>query len=127
MVQIQQKHPDMNDIVADTSFVEWINASKIRTTLYRNADQGYDADAADELLTNWKERQGIVAQTVALEKSQRKDAIKRASTGSTRGTGETSSKIYRRSDLIHLMKTDPDKYEANAAEIMQAYAEKRVR
>jgi hypothetical protein len=127
MAKVQQKHPDMHDIVQDTNFAEWINASKIRTKLYTDADQGFDADAADELFSNWKERQGIVAQTVELEKGQRKDAIKRASTGSTRGTGETSRKVYRRSDLIHLMKTDPDKYEANAEEIMKAYAEKRVR
>ena len=127
MMDIQQKHPDMHDIVQDTAFADWIKASKIRTKLYEAADTGYDTDAADELFTNWKERKGIVEQTVKLEKATRKDAIKRASTGSTRGTGETSSKIYRRSDLIHLMKTDPDKYEANADEIMLAYAEKRVR
>jgi len=127
MSAITQKHPDMNDIVQDVAFGEWIKASKIRTTLYQHADQGFDAEAADELLTNWKERKGIVAQTVELEKAQRKDAIKRASTGSTRGTGETSRKIYRRSDLINLMNTDPDKYEANADEIMQAYVEGRVK
>ena len=124
---IQQKHPDMNEIVKDPAFGEWINASKIRTKLYQEADRGYDSEAADELLTNWKERRGIVQQTVELEKAQRKDAIKRASTGSTRGTGETSRKIYKRSDLINLMRTDPDKYEANADEIMLAYAEKRVK
>jgi len=124
---IQQKHPDMNDIIKDTAFAEWITASKIRTQLYAQADQGFDADAADELLTNWKERRGVVAQTVEMEKSQRKDAIKRASTGSTRGTGETSRRIYRRSDLITMMNNDPDKYEANSAEIMKAYAEGRVK
>ena len=102
-------------------------ASKIRTKLYEAADTGYDTDAADELFTNWKERKGIVEQTVKLEKATRKDSIKRASTGSTRGTGETSRKVYRRSDLIKLMQEDPDRYEANADEIMLAYAEKRVR
>jgi len=124
---VQQKHPDMHDIVKDVAFAEWIKASKIRTSLYQQADSGFDPEAADELLSNWKERKGIVAQTVELEKAQRKDAIKRASTGSSRGTGETSRKIYRRSDLINLMNTDPDRYEANADEIMQAYAEGRVK
>jgi len=127
MMDIQQKHPDMHDIVQDTAFADWIKASKIRTKLYEAADTGYDTDAADELFTNWKERKGIVEQTVKLEKATRKDSIKRASTGSTRGTGETSRKVYRRSDLIKLMQEDPDRYEANADEIMLAYAEKRVR
>jgi len=127
MSQIQQKHPDMNDIIQDAGFAEWVQASKIRTTLYQHADQGFDADAADELLTNWKERKGIVTQTVELEKAQRKDAVKRASTGATRGTGETSRKIYRRSDLINMMNTDPDRYEAHSEEIMSAYREGRVK
>lgn len=127
MSQIQQKHPDMNDIVQDVAFADWIRASKIRTTLYQHADQGFDADAADELLTNWKERKGIVTQTVELEKAQRKDAIKRASTGSTRGTGETSRNIYRRSDLIDMMNNDPDRYEAQSDDIYKAYQEGRVK
>jgi hypothetical protein len=127
MSEIQSKHPDMGEIVADPAFGEWIGASKIRTQLYQNADQGFDSDAADELLTNWKERKGIVAKTLELEKATRKEAVKKASTGNARGTGETSRKVYRRTDIIKLMQTDPDRYEANADEIMQAYADGRVK
>ena len=127
MSEIQAKHPDMREIVQDPAFADWIQGSKIRTQLYQHADQGFDADAADELLTNWKERKGIVDQTVALEKQERKAAVKKASTGSSRGTGETSRKIYRRTDLIKLMQTDPDRYEANSEEILRAYKENRVK
>ena len=125
---LQQRHPDMQDILSDTKFADWIKASKIRTQLFVQADQGYDHEAADELFTNWKDRQQAVGQTVATEKTQRKEAIKNASTGGATGSSETKSrKIYRRSDIINLMQTDPDRYLALSPEIERAYAEKRVR
>ena len=128
MSQLQSRHPDMEQIVQDGKFVEWIKASKIRTQLFAQADRQYDYEAADELFTNWKERQGAVAQTVAAEKDTRKAAVKAASTGSTKGNGEQrAKKIYRRSDIIKLMQDDPDRYLALSDEITQAYAEKRVR
>ena len=54
----------MNQILSTGAFAEWIQASKIRTQLFVQADKQYDYDAADELFTAWKERQGIVNQTV---------------------------------------------------------------
>ena len=126
--QLQSRHPDMNEIVQDGKFVAWIKASKIRTQLFAQADRVYDYDAADDLFTNWKERQGVVAQAASTEKQGRKAAVKAASTGSVKGSGEQSAKkIYRRSDIIKLMKTDPERYLALADEIGKAYAEKRVR
>lgn len=128
MTQLEKKHPDMSDVLQDSKFVEWIKASKIRTQLFAQADKQYDYEAADELFTNWKERQGVVAQTVANEKAERKTAIKTASTGNTKGSGEQQSrKVYRRADIIKLMQDDPDRYLSLSDEIMQAYAEGRVR
>jgi len=126
--QLQQRHPDMQAILTDGKFAEWIKGSKIRTQLFVQADQQYDAEAADELFTNWKERQGVVSQTVANEKDSRKTAVKNASAGNARGSGEAASrKVYRRSDIIKLMQDDPDRYLSLSDEIMQAYQEGRVR
>ena len=126
--QLQQRHPDMQEILQDGKFADWIKGSKIRTQLFVQADQQYDAEAADELFTTWKERQQVVGQTVANEKASRKEAVKTASTGGAKGSGETASKkVYRRSDIIKLMQTDPDRYLALSPEIERAYAEKRVR
>ena len=126
--KLQSRHPDMNEIVQDGKFVDWIKSSKIRTQLFAQADRQYDYDAADELFTNWKERQGVVAQAASTEKDTRKAAVKAASTGTARGTGEQrAKKVYRRSDIIKLMKTDPDRYMSLSDEITQAYAEGRVR
>ena len=128
MNRLQTKHPEMQDILKDAKFVDWIKGSKIRQQLFALADQQYDVDAADELFSLWKERQQVVTQTVANEKQQRKQAVKSASTGNARGSGEQRSrKVYRRADIIKLMRTDPDRYQALSNEIMQAYAEGRVR
>jgi hypothetical protein len=125
---LQQRHPDMQEILQDGKFVDWIKGSKIRTQLFAQADTQYDYEAADELFTNWKERQQVVTQTVANEKTERKQAVKKASTGNAKGSGEAATrKIYRRSDIIKLMKDDPDRYMSLSDEIMQAYQEGRVR
>ena len=128
LATLQVKHPDMQTILSDPKFAEWIKASKIRTQLFVAADQQYDADSADELFTLWKERKTVAQQTAQVEKQARKQTLKAANTGNARGTGEGSrKKVYRRSDIIKLMKTDPERYQALSDEILTAYAEGRVK
>ena len=128
LAELSKKHPEMETILKDVNFAEWIKGSKIRTQLFVQADQAYDYDAADELLSLWKERASVAKQTVAVEKQARKQQVKSASTGNARGTGQSSrKKIYRRADIIKLMKTDPDRYAALSEEIFQAYADGRVK
>ena len=118
----------MESILQDNSFAEWIKGSKVRTKLFVEADQRYDYDSADELFTLWKERNQVVQQTAQAEKAARKSAVKSATTGNARGTAEGSRrKVYRRADIIKLMKTDPERYNALSDEILQAYAEGRAR
>ena len=128
LAMLQSKHPDMQEILGDPKFAEWIKASKIRTQLFVAADQQYDADSADELFTLWKERKTVAQQTANVEKQARKQSLKAANTGNARGSAEGSrKKVYRRADIIKLMKNDPDRYQALADEIMAAYAEGRVK
>ena len=128
LATLNNKHPDMQEILGDPKFAEWIKASKIRTQLFVAADQGYDADSADELFTLWKERKAVTQQTADVEKQARKQQLKAANTGNARGSTEgTRKKVYRRADIIKLMRTDPDRYTALADEIMAAYAEGRVK
>ena len=128
LANLKSAHPDFNEVVQDGSFVEWIGKSKVRQELFSRADRNFDFDAANELLSTWKERKQVVSQSQAVEKIQRKQAVKTASTGATKGSGETASKkTYRRADIIELMRTNPDRYEQLAPEIMQAYAEGRVK
>ena len=126
--QLQAAHPDMQTILQDPKFAEWVKGSKIRTQLFVQADQQYDYDAANELFSLWKERAQVAQQTAAVEKQARKQQLKSANTGNARGTSEGQrKKIYRRADIIKLMRTDPERYQTLSEEIFKAYAEGRVK
>lgn len=126
--QLNTAHPDYQDILEDSGFKEWVEKSKVRMELLSRADQRFDFDAADDLFTSWKERQALVKSTVETQKADRKQQVKQASTGNIKGSAESvSRKIYRRSDIIDLMRKDPQRYQDLQPEIMAAYAEGRVR
>jgi|SRR5210317_1180733 len=128
LAQLQQNHPDMETVLQDPKFAEWIKGSKVRTQLFVQADQAYDYDAANELFSLWKERNQVVQQTAQAEREARKSSVKTASTGNARGTAEGSRrKVYRRADIIKLMRTDPERYQSMSDELLKAYAEGRVR
>ena len=128
LAQLKSSHPEMEQILQDPKFAEWIKGSKVRTQLFVQADQQYDYDAAHELFSLWKERNQVVQQTAQAEKAARKSAVKSANTGNARGTSEGSrKKVYRRADIIKLMRTDPERYQSLSDELLKAYAEGRVR
>jgi hypothetical protein len=128
LTKLQSNHPDFSEIIQNEKFAEWVTGSKVRSELYERADKQFDYDAADELLSSWKERQNIVQETAKVQEEDRKRQLKAASTGSTKGSGEAPSrKIYRRADIIKLMQSDPERYQALAEEIRTAYAEGRIR
>lgn len=127
--KLKTAHPDMDAVLKDESFKEWVRASEVRTEMYREADQNYNFAKANELLNLYKERAQVVKQTETVEKQARKNDIKKASTGTARSNPEGTSpkKVYRRRDIIELMNSDPKRYEALMPEIMKAYAEGRVK
>lgn len=129
LAQLQAAHPDMKDVLTDPGFKEWIGKSQVRQELFERADKAYDFAAADELMTLYKERRGIVEQTAKVEKVAQQNEIRKASTGSARSNPDSAKtrKIYRRRDIIELMNRDPKRYEALQPEIMRAYAEGRVK
>jgi len=129
LAQLQSAHPDMKEILTDAGFQEWIGKSQVRRELFERADKAYDFAAADELMTLYKERRGIVEQTAKVEKVAQQNEIKKASTGSARSNPDSAKtrKVYRRRDIIELMNRDPKRYEALQPEIMRAYAEGRVK
>jgi hypothetical protein len=128
LARLKAEHPDFLTIIQDPKFGEWIGKSKIRTKLLEAADKQYDYDSADELLTLWKERQENIKNAVEIEKKERKQQVKQASSGTSKGSSERPArKIYRRADIIELMRKDPERYQSLAPDIRQAYAEGRVK
>lgn len=126
MRTLSTEHPDYVEVIQDSKFVDWIKASAVRTELLQRADN-YDLNAARELLGNWKEIKGIIDKTESINEQDRKQQRKAASTGGRGSSEPMSRKIYRRSDLVNLMKTNPQKYMDNVEEFDRAYKEKRVK
>lgn len=123
------KHPDAMEVAQSEDFQEWVAASKVRTKLFALADQQYDYEAAEELISTYKALKPKAPEKSAPAlKSDSKSGkvLPRTVTGGTEG--ETpSKKIYRRADIIKLQTVDPQRYLDMQEEIMQAYREGRVR
>ena len=129
--KLVEMHPDYLDVMRDSGFAEWVSSSPIRKNLLAQADQQYDLSAAHELLSTYKDIKAVKVsnQQREVSMSEQKDREKalRAASVDTGGSGETTRKVYRRADLIRLQMTDPSRYEAMNEEILQAYAEGRVK
>jgi hypothetical protein len=130
-MQIQQKlaqeHPDYGQVASDPDFANWVKSSPVRINLFAKADGEFDYDSANELLTTYKQLRGVKAkQTSDAGEATRKTNLKAAGVD-IGGSGESGKRVYRRADLIRLKMTDPNRYEALSDEIMQAYAEGRVK
>ena len=125
--QLASKHPDMQTIVQDTGFQEWVKASQVRLGLYAKADAEFDFSSADELLSTYKELKQVRNNNVQeAGKQQKAQALKAAGVDSG-GSGEVTKKVYRRADLIRLNIENPERYAALQPEIIAAYAEGRVK
>jgi hypothetical protein len=124
--QIASKYPNFREIATSEEFGNWVNASKVRLELYNRAQDQFDFDSADELLSTWIERQEYTKKVTDTSKLDREQQLKSADMGTSGATESTSKKKYRRSDIIKLMQTDPDRYDSMAQEIMIAYRENRV-
>jgi len=129
--QIQQKlaqeHPDFGDIAKNEDFANWVKSSPVRIDLFKKADADFDYDAANELLSTYKELRSVKQkQTSDAGEATRKQNL-RAVGVDVGGSGESSKRVYRRADLIRLKMQDPNRYEALSDEIMLAYQEGRVK
>ena len=126
--QLEQKHPDFTDVVQDKGFQEWVQDSPIRMQMFQAADS-YNFDAANELLSNWKDR-SMISKTQEVKQqaeTNRKDALKAGSTESRSSSASSAGgKTYRRADLIRLKMEDPNRYESLEDDIFQAYQDGRV-
>jgi hypothetical protein len=132
--QLAAKHPDFGTIAQDAGFQDWVKSSAIRLQLFAKADAEYDFESADELLSTYKEIKQIkqaqqVQQAANADKaeSQAQAQAMKAASVDVGGAGEVSKKVYRRADLIKLRMTEPERYMAMSDEIMQAYADGRVK
>jgi len=133
---IEKAHPDFVSVAQSDDFQQWVTSSKIRTRLYEQASD-YDVDSALELLDTYKslrnikqqQQETVKAADESLKKVDAETRSKNLKTAAVQqgGTGESTRPVYRRADLIRLRMQDPNRYESMADEILQAYAEGRVK
>jgi len=124
--KLQQMHPDFTQVVQDVEFSNWVKSSKIRSQLYQQAE-AYDVDAADELLSTFKQLNVKRSHQVTEADTQARLKSLRSASVDSGGSGESGKKVYRRADLIQLKLRDPSAYAARQDEIDLAYQEGRIR
>ena len=129
LATLQQRHPDLKEVVGSNEFGQWVKSSPSRLRRYQYADQSGDIDEADDLIATYKQLNKTVATAKAAEKTAQKKAVRAAAVGGPRGNADAASskRVYRRADIRQLMQTNPQRYEDLQPEIMAAYAEGRVR
>lgn len=127
--KLKSEHPDFMDLVAQRDFQEWVMKSPVRMEMFARADRNFEYEAANELFTTYKAVKGIQATKVAeqVRDAETKEAFSqsRMETGSAEDT--RPKKVYRRADIIDLKIRNPERYRMLEQEILQAYAEGRVR
>jgi len=124
--ELKSEHPDFKEVLADDNFLSWVDASKKRSEMFKDADQRYDIDAANELFGTWKELQSIkkTGEAEATVKNGQERALKSARVD-TGNSSVSNKKIYASIDLQRLRTSDPTAYKAlNPSKL---YAEGRVK
>jgi hypothetical protein len=123
------KFPDALEVAQNTDFQEWVSKSKVRTELFARADQNYDFEAAEELISTFKEVKAAKAPVATGAPKSDPNSGKMMPRAANTGNSEapSSKKIYRRADIIKLQQVDPQRYMDMQPEIMEAYREGRVR
>lgn len=124
----QSKHPDFQSIVQRSDFQEWVNATPKRQELFYQADN-HDYDAADELLSTFKEIKKIKQQEEEEARDMSdKESLKEAQVErSGNGGAKKKGKYFRRADIIDLKINNPSRYQALLPEIKQAAQEGRIK
>lgn len=125
----EAQHPDWQDVVKDPQFQQWVFSSPMRTKMFKEADANYDYATGAEIIDLYKQiYQTKVESAKAEQKSNREKTLKAATTEKG-STGQSSKKIFKRADLMEMIKYNREKYNDPAfqAELVKAYAEGRVR
>lgn len=125
----ENKHPDWMDVVNNPQFQSWVTSSPMRTKIFQEANASYDYQAGAELLDLYKEIYSTkIAEAKGEQKAAREKALK-AATVEKGSTGQSSKKIFKREELMNMIKYNREKYNDPAfqAELVKAYAEGRVR
>lgn len=131
MRALEEKHPDMTELVQDEGFQEWVLASKAREANWTKAASG-DLVQADELFSTYKElkqpkpTEATPAQDTAVDQEALQTATAMATGDGADAASGVKPIVYSRARLVQLQIENPQKYQALGPEITRAYQEGRV-
>lgn len=127
---LQSVHQDAQQVLNSPEFIQYVQASPIRTRYAQAALANQDINALGDLLTEYK---STLSQKEEKPKRQSSPTDRaRAATlegGTAGGGGESSGKIFSRQALIKMMIEDRERYSDPEfqRELMLAHAEGRVK
>lgn len=119
-------NPDFQEISTSQEFASWATATPYRQKQFERANS-FDFDAAEELLSQYRDTVKDIGAAQKQGQATKREAALKAAAAESSGTGESPQKIWSRAELMNMRINDPDSYWAQEAEIMQAYAEGRVK
>jgi hypothetical protein len=125
--RLAEAHPDVDTVVSDPKFQNWVQQDPSRLANFQRAHVNLDTGTAIDMLTLYKQTNKVATDEAVVERDsiaakELKDAV--VETGSVK---TNTKKVYRRGDLINLKMFDPARYSAMEKDIVQAYAEGRVK
>lgn len=126
---LEARFPKVYDTVQSPEFQQWVMASPLRTKMFQEANTNFDYDTAGELMDIYYQLHDVRVKSAEGERDKRaKDAMKDASIEKG-SSGQKSKKVFRRSDILAMIRDNPDKYYSDSfqKELSLAYAEKRVK
>ena len=133
LARFERKHPEYQDRLSDPAFTAWIQKSPLRTRLAQATVSG-DFASADELFSLYEEVQaGAQSQDNQQPPSQteqvRRAGLARSGGSSAAGVTNTNSgkPVWSRAKLMEMRLNNPTEFERLQPQILQAYAEKRVK
>lgn len=122
--QFYQKHPDADELASSQEFQNYLNVQPLAAKAAAIAAQKNDYEILNDVMDSFKSFKGQALREESSQKREEQLHDARLESGST---GGSSKKVYNRNDLVQLRIRDPEKWAANEAVYMKAYAEGRVK
>lgn len=123
----ESAHPNWNEqLTSDANFQQWITGNPIVAQSLVKANDDYDYVTIKQVYDMYAQTHGTkVEQAEQARNAGARQSVKEQ-VQEGRGSQEQRKPGFKRSEIIELRLKHPQLYEAKKAEIMEAYANKRV-
>ena len=120
-------HKDADEVVGSKQFQDWVQQSASRTRNFQRAHTELDIETASDLIDLYKTTRQVTQDEAKVERKAKAEGDFKKASVVTGGVPASTGKVYRRAELIRLKMEDPQRYKALEPDIMDAYAQGRVK